>query len=302
MRLQGGWDSWRVEGRTALTIGVYDGVHRGHQAILERAGVFEVPTAVLTFAEHPASVVSPDHVPPALLTLDDRVRYLELHGADIVAPMPFDRATAAMRPDDFVERVVVEIFHPIVVVIGSDFRFGARAAGSSQTLRELGDVFDFEVLVVDDIVDAGVPIRSTRIRALLGSGDVAGAAHLLGRRHMVSGTVVAGDGRGRTIGFPTANLGGIETMIPGRGVYAVTASVDGTHFHGVANVGVRPTFGGDEETVEVHLFDTDRDLYGRSVRMWFRTHLRNEMKFAGIDDLVAQIRIDCEAAREELAS
>ncbi len=302
MRLHGGWESWRIDGQTALTIGVYDGVHRGHQAILERTGEYNVPAAVLTFAVHPASVVSPAHVPPALLTLDDRVRYLELHGADIVAPMPFDSATAAMQPDDFVKRVVVETFHPVVVVIGADFRFGAHAAGSSQTLRELGDDLGFGVLVVDDIVDAGVPIRSTRIRGLLELGDVAGAAHLLGRNHMVSGTVVAGDGRGRTIGFPTANLGGIETMVPGRGVYAVTASVDGTHFHGVANVGVRPTFGGNEETVEVHLFDTDLDLYGQSMRMWFRSHLRDEMKFAGVEELVAQIQRDCEAARRELTS
>lgn len=301
MRLHGPWDSWQVDGETALTIGVYDGVHRGHQAILERTGAFGAPTAVLTFAVHPAAVVSPEHVPVALMTLDDRVRYLELHGADIVAPMPFDADTAAMRPEDFVERIVVAKFHPIAVVVGSDFRFGAQAAGTVETLQELGVENGFTVLGVEDIVDAGIPIRSTRIRELLAVGDVDGAAHLLGRSFMVAGTVVAGDGRGRTIGFPTANLADIETIVPGRGVYAVTASVGREHFHGVANVGVRPTFGGECETVEVHLFETDTDLYGQTMRVWFRGHLRDEMKFAGVDDLVAQIRIDCEAARRVLA-
>jgi riboflavin kinase / FMN adenylyltransferase len=301
VRLHGPWDSWKIDGETALTIGVYDGVHRGHQAILERTGGYGATTAVLTFAVHPAAVVSPQHVPVALMTLDDRVRYLELHGADIVAPMPFDAVTAAMKPEDFVERVVVAKFHPIAVVVGSDFRFGSQAAGTVQTLTELGSEHGFQVLVVEDIVDAGIPIRSTRIRQLLATGDVDGAAVLLGRSFMVEGAVVAGDGRGHTIGFPTANLSGIETMVPGRGVYAVTASIDQDHFHGVANVGVRPTFGGEVETVEVHLFDTDLDLYGRTMRVWFRGHLRDEMNFAGVDELVAQIRVDCEAARRVLA-
>jgi riboflavin kinase / FMN adenylyltransferase len=301
VRLHGPWDSWKIDGETALTIGVYDGVHRGHQAILERTGGYGATTSVLTFAVHPAAVVSPDHVPVALMTLDDRVRYLELHGADIVAPMPFDAATAAMTPEDFVERIVVGKFHPIAVVVGSDFRFGSQAAGTAQTLTELGAKYGFQVLVVEDIVDAGIPIRSTRIRQLLATGDVDGAANLLGRAFMVEGAVVAGDGRGHTIGFPTANLSGIETTVPGRGVYAVTASIDHDHFHGVANVGVRPTFGGEKETVEVHLFDTDLDLYGRTMRVWFRGHLRDEMKFAGVDELVAQIRVDCDAARQVLA-
>jgi len=300
VRLHGPWQSWALDERTALTIGVYDGVHRGHQAILERTGAFDTPTAVLTFAVHPVSVVSPGHAPPALMTLDDRVRFLELHGANIVAPMPFDKVTAAMEPDSFVERIVVDKFRPVAVVIGADFRFGARASGSAETLRTLGDRHGFEVVVVDDIVDNGVPIRSTRIRELLEAGDVANAARLLGRDHMISGKVVSGDGRGRSIGFPTANLDEIWTMVPGRGVYAVTASVDGEHFHGVANVGVRPTFDASEETVEVHLFDTNLDLYDRTMRVWFRRHLRSEMKFAGVDELVAQISVDCEHARRVL--
>ena len=301
MRLEGGWREWVVTGRTALTIGVYDGVHRAHQAILERTASYGLRTAVLTFAVHPASVLSPGHAPTPLMSLDDRVRFLEIYGADVVAPMPFDSQAATMLPEVFVEDVVVGVFNPGAVVVGSDFRFGSHASGSVEMLREFGEIHGFETAVVDDIVDEGVPIRSSVIRQRIRSGDVVGAAHLLGRPHMLSGTVVPGDGRGKQIGFPTANLADVDMVIPARGVYAVTASVDGSHYHGVANIGVRPTFGGHEETLEVHLFDTDSDLYGATMRVWFREYLRGEEKFPGVEALIAQITVDCDAARAALS-
>lgn len=301
MRLEGGWREWVVVERTALTIGVYDGVHRAHQAILERTSSYGRPTAVLTFAVHPASVLSPGQAPTPLMSLDDRVRLLEIHGADIVAPMPFDSHVAAMSPAAFVEDVVVGVFNPVAVVVGSDFRFGSSASGSVETLRELGEIYGFETAVVDDIFDGGVPIRSSVIRQRIRSGDVVGAEHLLGRAHMLSGTVVPGDGRGKQIGFPTANLADVDMVIPAHGVYAVTASVDGSHYHGVANIGVRPTFGGHGEILEVHLFDADSDLYGATMRVWFREYLRGEEKFSGVEALVAQITVDCDAARAALS-
>jgi len=219
-----------------------------------------------------------------------------------VAVLDFDPETVAMTPEAFVERVLVAGLNARLVAIGEGFRFGHGAAGTTETLEELGLTHGFTVAVVPILGEGGNEIRSTAIRRALAAGDVERAALLLGRFHVTRGVVVPGEGRGATIGIPTANVSFPNQLaVPKRGVYAVYAEVDHRRFPGVANLGVRPTFDGEEEVLEVHLIDEQLDLRGRELGVHFVARLRDEQRFDGVETLVAQIQRDIEAASRLLS-
>jgi riboflavin kinase/FMN adenylyltransferase len=297
---------WDVgDRRTAVAIGVFDGVHRGHVAVLrrlqERSG--DMPVIAMTFAVHPHEVVTGMPAPPALAPLERRIERLGALDLDGVAVIEFDEEVRQLSPDEFIKRYLVDGLDAALVSVGEDFRFGFEAEGNVDTLRLRGPEFGFEVVVTPIVDIHGTEVRSSAIRAAVASGGVALASSMLGRPFEIEGTVVPGDLRGRTIGFPTANITMPDCLVrPATGVYAVRCEIDGTRYLGVSNVGTRPTFGGGEETIEVHLLDMDEDLYGRTMRVQFIDRLRSEHHFESIDALVAQIEKDIEEARLLLAS
>ena len=301
------------EGRVVV-IGNLDGVHRGHARVLDRAseratqGGHEL--AVLTFEPHPAAVLG-GSAPQRLTRLSRKVELLARHGVQLVAAQKFDHAFAALSPEEFVDVILRRGLDARVVVVGHDFRFGARRAGDLDVLRALGAKGGFDVEVQEVVADARGPLSSTRVRAALAAGDLDDVRAVLGRPHAIEGDVVTGDKRGRTIGFPTANLGEVEEALPAHGVYAIVADralrSDSAAEHaafarGVANVGLRPTIsgGGVHPSVEVHLFDlssAESDLYGDALRVHFVARLREERRFPGLDALKAQIAADADEAR-----
>ena len=298
------WDPGAA--RNALAVGVFDGIHVGHRHVLaalrDRAARLEISSGVVTFHPHPLAVVAPDRVPLMLTTIEHRLELIEGLGFDLVAVVGFDENLRGWSPATFVTDLLAGTLHAGVVVVGEDFRFGKDRTGHVGLLRELGSGLGFETEVVP-LVGGDQPMSSTRIREMIAAGDVAGAAVALARPHEVRGIVVPGDGRGKTMGIPTANVAMAEGIaVPRRGVYAVRCGRSAEEsIPGVANVGVRPTFGGLVEMVEAHLFDFDEDLYGSELRVRFIGRIRDEQRFAGVDELVTQIRADIERARELLA-
>jgi riboflavin kinase/FMN adenylyltransferase len=287
--------------QVALSVGVFDGVHRGHVRVLEelalKAGV--LPKAVLSFERHPLEVTGAGR-PPRLTDERQKLELLDAMGVELVGLLDFDERMRAMSPDAFASQVLVAAMHAAVVVVGADFRFGYGRSGDLETLSRLGERYGFTTHGVD-LLGEGIPFSASAVRQALLAGRVEDAAVLLGRKYRLTGRVVPGDGRGRTIGFPTANLAvAPEQLIPARGVYAVSVNARNDSFSGVANIGVRPTFGGTEEMLEVHLLDTDLDLYGAELELDFVAHIRNERRFDGVDELVEQIELDVAAARRSL--
>ncbi|GMQ85939.1 MAG: bifunctional riboflavin kinase/FAD synthetase [Acidimicrobiia bacterium] len=291
------WDP--PAGGSAVAIGVFDGVHRGHQHVLAALDAApEYSKVVLTFGTHPAAALSPQGAPPKLTTLKERLALFAAAGVDRVGILDFDDEMIAMAPEAFVQRVLVNALDARLVVVGEGFRFGNKAEGTTDTLIELGRTYGFEVAVVPILSDGGNEIRSTAIREAIAAGDVERAAELLGRPYVIRGIVVPGEGRGRTIGVPTANISFPAGLaIPRYGVYAVRVEVDGARLPAVANFGVRPTFGGDDEVLEVHIIDADVDIDGREIGAQFVARLRDEQRFDGVDALVEQIQADIETAR-----
>jgi riboflavin kinase/FMN adenylyltransferase len=290
-----------------VAVGNFDGVHRGHRALVlatvaaarEERGT----AAVLTFDPHPARVVAPAQAPAALMTLAQKARALEALGVDRLAVLPFTAETAAWPADRFAETVLAGTLGASAVVVGENFRFGRGRSGDPARLAEIGRARGFRVRVVPPVMDGGEPVSSSRIRAAVTDGRVEDAARLIGRPFELEGLVVRGDGRGRTIGFPTANLDVRNEVRPAVGVYACRASVDGAPpLPAVVNVGRRPTFGGGAVTVEAHLLDADIDLYGRELRLAFAGRLRDERRFDGPSALALQLRADVLAARARLGA
>jgi len=289
--------------RCAVTIGVYDGVHLGHRHVLARlhevAADRGLPTAVVTFDPHPASVVAPTRAPLLLSSVERRLELLAVLGIDRCVVVGFDELVATEPPAGFVERVLVGQLRAEAVVVGENFRFGHDRAGDVALLRAIAPTGGFEVEPVPLDAAGGEPISSSRIRARLADGDVAAAATLLGRPHELEGTVVRGDGRGRALGFPTANLAvDAGLVIPSAGIYAGTwTRPSGEARTAAISVGHRPTFYEHAELlVEAHLCDFDADLYGERGRLAFVARLRGEQKFDTVDDLVAQIARDVDAS------
>jgi len=288
----------------ALVVGNFDGVHRGHQAVLQQA-VAEaradgLAPRVLTFDPHPAAVVGTG-APPLLTTLERRAELMGALGVDRVYVRRFDTAFAAWAPERFARDLVAGALHARVVVVGENFRFGARRAGDLGLLRGLGADLGYDVRVSAVASDERGPFSSTRARDAVAAGDLDEACRVLGRPHALSGVVARGDDRGRTIGFPTANLEGVAEMLPPDGVYAVRVDRgDGPLGPGVTNIGVRPTVGGSRRTIETHLLDFAGDLYGAPLRLHLSARLRGEHKFPSLDALKAQIARDVAAARGKL--
>jgi riboflavin kinase / FMN adenylyltransferase len=300
-------------GPSAVTIGVFDGVHLGHQRIVaraaEEAAADRLPLVVVTFDPHPSEVVRPGSHPPLLCTLRRRVQLLGELGAGAVCVLAFTLAFSQLSPDEFVRAVLADRLHTRRVVVGENFRFGHRAAGDVRVLAELGGKYDFSAEGVPLLTDDGVTISSSSIRDRLAAGDVAGAARDLGRPHRVEGVVVRGAQRGRALGIPTANLETPPyTAIPADGVYAgwlVSLDENGLparRWPAAISVGTNPTFDGQHRVVEAYALDRDDlDLYGVHVAVDFTARLRGMVRFDSVDALVAQMRLDVEQARALIA-
>jgi len=303
-------DDW---GRSVVTIGVFDGVHRGHQRIVakavESAAELGLPAVVITFDPHPDEVVRPGTHPPLLCTPRREWELLAGLGVDAVLVIPFTLEFSRLGPDEFVRAVLVDRLHAALVVVGETFRFGHKAAGDVSLLAELGEKYDFTALGVPLLTENGVTVSSTRIRAMLADGDVVGAAHDLGRPHRVEGVVVRGHQRGRALGFPTANLETLpHTAIPADGIYAgwlARLDTDGSELErwpAAISVGTNPTFDGRERIVEAYALDRDDlDLYGDHVAVEFVARLRATVRFGSADELVVQMHADVADARRLLA-
>jgi riboflavin kinase / FMN adenylyltransferase len=295
----------------AVTIGAFDGVHLGHQAVLrlvrELARARGLSATVLTFDRHPAEVVRPDSAPKLLTTLEQKIELLEATGdVDECLVLPFDAARSKEPAEQFVEELLASALHARLVVVGADFHFGYRRHGDVPLLQLMGAELGFETIGLGLIAaldrDAGVPYSSTRIRELIAAGDVACAAAMLGRPHGVRGPVERGDARGRLLGFPTANVSVPENIcLPADGVYAGTFSAaDGVARLAAISVGRRPTFYAEAalSLVEAYVLDFDGDLYGQRARVRFTHRLRGQERFDQVDDLVAQMHRDVERVRE----
>jgi riboflavin kinase/FMN adenylyltransferase len=279
----------------AVAIGNFDGVHLGHRALVARARARGPLAVALTFDPHPGALLSPTGAPPAITTLERKLELLADAGADAAIIEPFTHALAALAPDAFVDAILLGATRATSIVVGYDFCYGARRAGTIDTLRARAGV---PVDVVDPVSVAGEVASSTKIRGLLAAGEVAAAAQLLGRRYDVDGVVVHGAHRGRTIGVPTANVAPAAPILARPGIYAVT--LDGRP--AVASLGTNPTFTPAANLVlEVHVLDFDGDLYDRTVRVGFVARLRDEAKFDSVAALVAQIHLDIAAARRLFA-
>ncbi|MCD0445188.1 bifunctional riboflavin kinase/FAD synthetase [Glycomyces sp. A-F 0318] len=290
---------------SVVAIGVFDGVHRGHAALIRTAAKAaaerEARCVVVTFDPHPTAVVAPHAVPAQLTTVDRRLELLEALGVDAVCVLPFTEELSKLSPDYFVRHVLVGALHAKAVCVGENFRFGHKAAGDVAKLAELGEEFGFEVLPQTLTADAEA-FSSTRVRRLVAAGDVAAAAEVLGRDFGLEGTVVHGAGRGGTaLGFPTANLATApNTAIPADGVYAGWCHRDSHRHPAAISVGTNPTFEGGERTVEAYLLDFSGDLYGERVRLDFTARLRGQVAFDGIEPLVRQIETDVADTRRVL--
>ena len=295
--------------RTVITIGVYDGVHVGHRTVIaqvrERAAREGAKSVVVTFDRHPLSVVRPDAAPRLLANLDQKLSLLESTGVDAVVIVPFNEAQANETPVEFVERVLVNSLAAKVVIVGSDFHFGHMRQGNVTLLREMGERHDFScepVVLVPRADGIDEPVSSTAIRRALAGGEIDTASRMLGRPYEVRGTVVTGDQRGRTIGFPTANVQIPNGMcMPSDGVYAgLYTRPDGSEHATAINLGRRPTFYANQDAslLEAYLMDFSGDLYGEDASVKFLAFLRSEKQFSGIDELKQQLQLDIEHARQ----
>ena len=288
-----------------IALGNFDGFHLGHQHVVGEALAWAReqgrPAIVATFDPHPVALFAPDAPPFRLTTLDQRAELFAAAGADAMLVLHFDRAMAATPAEEWVRAILGARFGAAGVVTGEDFTFGKGRAGNVALLRALGAPLGIAARAVGPISDAGGVISSSRIRAALKAGDPAEAARLLTRPFAMRGPVLHGDKLGRTIGFPTANLALGDYLRPAYGVYAVTARLpDGRVVQGAANLGVRPQFDPPKELLEPHFFDFAEDLYGQEIEVALRHFLRPEAKFAGLDELTAQISKDCAEARSLL--
>jgi riboflavin kinase/FMN adenylyltransferase len=285
-----------------LALGNFDGLHRGHMKIIDRvrrrAGERGGTPAAMTFDPHPPRVLRPDKAPPLLMTKDQRIEALSRSGMQGIAVVRFTPELSRWEPETFVRTVLVEWLHVVEVWVGANFLFGHDRAGNFSVLRSLGARYGFRAEKIDPVRYKDFVVSSTRIRRLVTEGRVDEAGALLGHHYFIDGVVQRGAGRGRELGFPTANLQTDNELPPPVGVYATTATIDGIVHPSVTNIGLRPTFGDVQRPViETHIFDLSRDLYGDTVRLSFVQRLRDERAFPDVDALRAQIEADCRSAR-----
>lgn len=312
MRIIGDTERGELNRPSVITIGAYDGVHRGHRAVIaqvrELARSLDCQSVVVTFDRHPASVVRPESAPKLLTASDQKLELLAETGVDVTCVVKFDEAKAQMTAEDFARSVLSDGLNTKVVVVGEDFHFGHRRQGNVETLRKLGTELGFRVepiTLIERPDGVSEPVSSTAIRRALAGGQVEVATELLGRTYEVRGEVVRGDQRGRTIGFPTANIAVPQAMcLPADGVYAGRfIDQQGRTWMCAVNLGRRPTFveHSEHSLLEAHLLDFEGDLYGQRVRVTFEKFLRSERKFDGLESLRAQLVADVAAVRSTLA-
>ncbi|MCG9126706.1 bifunctional riboflavin kinase/FAD synthetase [Candidatus Poribacteria bacterium] len=289
---------------TVITFGVFDGLHIGHQDVLDKVrqiGNTENLTSILFgFYPHPLSYLAPEKCPPVLMCLQKRIEILEELGIDTTIFINFDESIASMAPDTFVNSILLDICNAKHVVVGYACQFGKDRQGNAQLLESIGKESGFGVSVVPPTLLNGLPVHSTRIRQSIARGDLGLVSQLLGRTYSISGTIVQGDGRGKQLGFPTANIDTGEQLCPPNGVYAIQAKLKEHWLNGVVNIGFRPTFNGTEFQVESHLFDFDEVVYGETLEIFFIEKIRSERKFSTIHALRQQINRDIIAAGEIL--
>jgi riboflavin kinase/FMN adenylyltransferase len=309
MRVYAGSEALDAEGRRCvLTVGNFDGLHLGHQALLDavllRARELGSRAALYTFDPHPRRVLAPESAPPQLMCWEQLAFGLEERGLDVLVRERFTREFAALAPEAFLRDVLAARLAPLEIFVGRDFHFGRGRAGSGELLAGIAPALGIRVTVIQQVKVGGLDVSSTRIRRALAAGDVAGAAAALGRPYSVWGEVVGGDRRGRSLGFPTANLAPHNELLPARGVYASSVRLFKGDRPGpeslpaVTNVGTRPTFEPGRVLAETHLIDFEGDLYGSRLELSFRARVRDERRFDGPDALRAQIALDVARARE----
>ena len=285
------------------TIGNFDGVHRGHQAVLgqlrQQAATMRLPATLITFEPLPREFFTPQSAPPRLTRLREKLLAMQQYGIERVICLRFDRRLAGLAPEVFIREILVDSMGVKYLVVGDDFRFGEHRAGNFATLQAAGAHYGFEVARMHSFIVGNGRVSSTRIREALVHGDMLTASLLLGRPYAMSGRVAHGDKRGRTIGFPTANVYLHRASSPVAGVFAVELEgIADTPVAGVANVGSRPTVDGTRSLLEVHLFDFNADIYGKYVQVSFLKKLREERRFASFDALREQIHVDARQARD----
>ena len=289
-----------------ITIGTFDGVHGGHQQIIQlmkaEAAKIAGETIIITFHPHPRKVIGTTPGPVYLLnTLDEKIDLLEKYGIDHLVVVPFTEAFASQDAESYIKDFLVSTFHPHTIIIGHDHRFGKNRSGDFQLLEDKAPEYNYEVKEIPGYMLRDMTISSTKIREALLKGDIDTANYFLGYNYFFSGLVVEGNKLGRTIGYPTANLqiADENKLIPGNGVYAVTisdAASPGVSYNGMMNIGVRPTVDGTKRMIEVNIFDFDKDIYGETLTITLKKHLRSEVKFNGLDALKAQLAKDKDAA------
>jgi riboflavin kinase/FMN adenylyltransferase len=294
-----------VQGGQALTVGTYDGLHLGHQALLarlrEHARRLAVPTLMVTFEPMPREFLAPENPPARLTSLRERWRCLEQMPLDLLCVLRFGTATRSLTAEQFAG-LLAERLKPALVVVGHDFRFGRGGEGTAEKLQAAGERLGFEVDIVEPVTLAGERLSSSAIREALAVADLKRAERLLGRPYTMTGRVVRGEQLGRKLGFPTANVRFPHRRLPVAGIFAVRLRIrgSGTALSGVASIGTRPTVGGTEPWLEVHVFDFVGDLYGREIAVECVQYLRAELKFESLDAMVAQIHEDAAQARQLL--
>ena len=287
-----------------LAIGVFDGVHRGHQTVISTSAAHaradKGTPVVVTFDPHPEKVLRPNDAPHLLTATQHKIALIRNLGVAHLLIIKFDMQFAATPPEDFVKQLVAHSKPLREICVGHEWSFGKDRRGNLDLLKKLGGQFDFNVVGIPPVKVNGAVVSSTAIRRAIESGDFAKAAEMLGREYTILGTVVRGDNLGKKIGFPTANLSAHSEQFPPNGVYLADAWVGGTLHHGVVNLGVRPTIGSgkSERILEIHLLDFNRDIYGQDVEVRFVKYLRAEQKFENVDALVHQIDLDVRKARE----
>lgn len=294
----------KIRTATVATIGIFDGVHRGHKKILKllkaRARAKRAKSCVLTFDPHPSKILHPEKTAPMLVSTKHKLNLLAREGVDITVLINFSKSFAEVDPIIFVKRVLVDIVNVRELLVGENFSFGNKRRGSVKTLKRLGRMFGFEVRVIPPLKSGGRIISSTLIRRLIMSGRLSEAKRLLGRDVSILGTVTRGTRRGRILGFPTANLDLHHEAIPPSGVYAVKAKLANKAYRGIVNIGFRPTFDKKEKkepTVEVHIFNFHKSIYGKDIEVVFMGRIRSERKFKSREHLLARIAKDIAIAK-----
>ena len=289
----------------AITIGNFDGVHMGHQALFQRvkqwAGELNGESIVVTFDPHPLEVLFPEKAPLFITSHRQKLDLIARCGIDATIVIPFDHEFSQMSAREFVKVILVDKIGTRAIVVGHDYRFGHSRVGDIPFLRKLGQQYGFEVEIVTAIKMNHTPVSSTSIRRMIAKGDVSEANRLLGRPFEVGGIVIEGRKRGVKLGFPTANIRMQGVASPRTGVYVIEAEVDGKTYEGAANLGYNPTFGDAELSLEAHLFDFNQDIYGKYITIRFIDRLRDEKRFSGPEELRAQIQKDIDTARKILA-